>query len=84
MGLVMADEIDSLVMWDRVAIGFPDPGFDFALFSLAPGSATLAMIGASPADIFVTDFMGGFCLFANSGQLGLIGADNVDGLDVLP
>jgi hypothetical protein len=84
MGLVMADEIDSLVMWDRAAIGAADPGFDFALFSLAPGSATLAMIGASPADIFVTDFAGGFCLFTNSGQLGLIAADNVDGLDVLP
>ncbi|HEX5715856.1 MAG TPA: hypothetical protein VF179_06835, partial [Thermoanaerobaculia bacterium] len=84
MGLLMADEIDSLVIWDRMALGAANPGVDLALFSLAPGSATLAMIGASPADIFVTDFAGGFCVFANSGQLGLIGADNVDGLDVLP
>ena len=84
IGLVGMDNLDSLVMWDRVNLGVADAGVDFALFSLAPGSPTLAMLGASPADIFVTNFAGGFCLFAPAGALGLIGADNVDGLDVLP
>lgn len=83
-GLLAGDNIDSLVMWDRVTLGFADPGFDFALFSLAPGSPTLAMIGGSPADIFVTNFGGGFCLFAPANQLGLLVGDNVDGLDVMP
>lgn len=84
LGLAGGDNLDSLVMWDRVNLGIADAGVDFALFSLAPGSPTLVAIGASPADIFVTNFAGGFCLFANSGQLGLIAADNVDGLDVMP
>ncbi|MEA2561144.1 MAG: hypothetical protein QOH06_2648 [Acidobacteriota bacterium] len=84
IGLVGMDNVDSLVMWDRVNIGVADAGVDFALFSLAPGSPTLAAIGGSPADIFVTNFAGGFCLFAPAGALGLIGADNVDGLDVMP
>ena len=84
IGLVANDDIDSLVMWDRMALGAMDPGFDLALFSLAPGSPTLAMIGASPADIFVTDFTGMFCLFTPANQLGLLPADNVDGLDVQP
>lgn len=81
-GLVAADEIDALVMWDRGTIGVPDPGLDFALFSLAPGSPSLG--GASPAAIFVTDFNFAFCLFVPANQLGLLGTDNVDGLDVLP
>ncbi|MFP5288165.1 MAG: hypothetical protein ACLGI9_20690, partial [Thermoanaerobaculia bacterium] len=73
-----------LVMWDRGAIGAANPGVDMALFSLAPGSPTLGMIGASPADIFVTNFTGMFCLFTPANQLGLLATDNVDGLDVQP
>jgi len=83
-GLLAGDEIDSLVMWDRGGIGAPNPGVDMALFSLAPGSPTLAMIGASPAALFVTSFNFAFCPFAPANQLGLLGADNVDGLDVMP
>jgi hypothetical protein len=84
MGLLAGDEIDSLVMWDRGAIGAPNPGVDMALFSLAPGSPTLAMIGASPAAIFVTNFNFAYCPFTPANQLGLLAADNVDGLDVMP
>ena len=84
LGLAGGDNLDSLVMWDRVNLGIADAGVDFALFSLAPGSPTLVAMGASPADIFVTSFAGGFCLFSPAGQLGLLGGDNVDGLDVLP
>ncbi len=78
----MGDEIDALVMWDRGAIGAPDPGLDLALFSLAPGSPSLG--GASPAAIFVTDFNFGFCTYVPANQLGLVVTDNVDGLDVIP
>lgn len=84
IGLLAADDIDSLVMWDRGVLGAPNPGVDFALFSLAPGSPTLAMFGLSPAMIFVTDFGGTFCPFVGPGQLGLQVADNIDGLDVIP
>ena len=82
MGLLAGDEIDSLVMWDRGAIGAANPGVDMALFSLAPGSPSLG--GASPAALFVTDFNFAFCPFTSAGQLGLLGTDDVDGLDVMP
>ena len=84
LGLLFNDDIDSLVIWDRAVIGMANPNVDFALFSLAPGSPTLAGLGLSPAAIFVTDFNGAFCLFAPANQLGLLATDNVDGLDVMP
>ena len=83
IGLVGGDNLDALVMWDRGVLGAPDPTLDFALFSLAPGSPTLAAFGLSPAMIFVTDFNGTFCPFVGPGQLGLQLADNIDGLDVM-
>ncbi len=83
-GLAMADDIDALVMWDRGVLGAVDPGVDYALFSLAPGSPTLAAFGLSPAMIFVTHFSGTLCPFVGPGELGLQFADNVDGLDVIP
>lgn len=84
VGLQPGDDIDALVMWDRGAIGAVDPGADFALFSLAPGSPTLGMFGLSPAMIFVSDFTGAICPFVGPGQLGLVIPDNIDGLDVMP
>lgn len=82
VGLVAGDELDALVMWDRGTLGAPDPGLDFALFSLAPGSPSLG--AASAATIFVTDFNFAFCPFTQAAQLGMQAADNVDGLDVIP
>lgn len=82
MGLMAGDDIDALAIWDRGALNAPNPGIDFALFSLAPGSPSLG--GFSPAAIFVTDFAGAFCLFTPANQLGLLPTDNVDGLDVMP
>jgi hypothetical protein len=82
LGLVAGDNIDALVMWDRNIIGVRDPGMDLVLFSLAPGSPSLG--GASPADIFVSTFGGGFCRFTTANQLGMLPTDNVDGLDVIP
>jgi hypothetical protein len=84
LGLATADDIDSLVIWDRGVLGVIDPGVDFVLFSLAPGSPTLAMFGLSPAMIFVSHFSGTLCPFVGPGELGLLLADNVDGLDVQP
>lgn len=84
LGLLFNDNLDALVMWDRGVLGVANPNVDVALFSLAPGSPTLAGLGLSPAAIFVTDFNGTFCLFTPANQLGLLGTDNVDGLDVMP
>jgi hypothetical protein len=72
--------------------GLLDPGFDEALFSLAPGSATLAgndgVFGTaddlSAADVFYTDFTGSFSLWTDSGSLGLRFQDNLNALDVVP
>lgn len=80
----LRDDIDGLVVWEAPG-GTPrvaDPGSDFALFSLAHGSRSLA--GLSEADIFFTDFRGGFWLFANAASLGLGGFnDNIDALDIV-
>ena len=84
LGLATADDIDALVIWDRGVLGVVDPGVDYVLFSLAPGSPTLGMFGLSPAMIFVSHFSGTLCLFVGPGELGLRLADNVDGLDVQP
>ena len=82
LGLVPADDMDALVVWDRGVIGAPDPGVDLVLFSLAPGSPSLA--GASPAAVFVSDLTGVFCLYVQANTLGMRVIDNIDGLDVLP
>jgi len=93
-----ADDVDALVMWDEGIAGKLEPGVDYALFSLSPGSASLGQdsvpgLPASrpldSADIFFTDFTGSFALFAGTGSLGLkAGApgadDNVDALEVSP
>ena len=50
------------------------------LFSLSPGSASLAAIGASPADVFLTDFVSSFATYAYATDLGLLPTDNVDAL----
>ncbi len=76
------DSIDALVVFDSGALGGPsnggpgaEPMRDFALFSLAPGSASLGTaVGAAPksaSDIFFTDFTGSFAVFAFATDLGL-------------
>lgn len=76
------DSIDALVVWDRGGPGVCDPGLDIALYSLAPGSASLGG-GTDGATIFWTDFTGVSNVFAWSGQLGLVAAPslNVDAMD---
>ncbi len=67
------DSIDALVVWDRGMRGICEPGLDYALFSLAPGSATLAVIGL-PEDagaVFLTDFQGFFYTYVWSFDIGV-------------
>jgi hypothetical protein len=91
------DSIDALIMYDNDFPGGPqwggpggEPGDDYALFSLAPGSASLAQWQLDAADVFFTNFTGTFWLYAPSSSLGLSGVpggapgfthDNVDALD---
>ena len=91
LGLTGADDVDALVVWDNQQVGNADPGADYALFSLAPGSPALAgpdgVVGTaddfSPADVFVTDFSGTFCPYLRYHRLRLRRTDNVDALDVV-
>ncbi len=89
------DSIDALLMFDGgdAEGSSVEPGADYALFSLAPGSATLGAFGLSPADIFYTDFTGAFGVYVFDTDLGLLpGApgfpfqteSNVDALSVVP
>ena len=86
------DSIDALVMFD---VNMPhtfgvEPGIDFALFSLAPGSAVLSAIGSSANDIYFTDFTGKFATYLGPSDLGLLpglgglafAGNNVDALDI--
>jgi hypothetical protein len=82
LGLIAADNMDALVVWDRGVVGAPDPGMDLVLFSLAPGSPSLG--GLSPAGVFVSDLTGVFCVYVQANTLGMRAIDNIDGLDVLP
>jgi|GEM_PF-1095739 len=84
------DEVDAIAVFDMAGIGIVDPGLDYCLFSLAPGSISLAgpdgVLGTaddySPADIFVTDFNGIFTLFLSANSIGMLVTDNVDAIDV--
>jgi hypothetical protein len=70
-GGVPVDSIDALVVWDYGIQGICDPGRDYAMFSLAPGSPSLGMGGWDGGTIFATTFNGAFWVVANSWQLGL-------------
>ncbi len=87
LGLVQADDIDALVVFDRNANGRFELG-DAVLFSLAPGSPSLSTIpGASPvgaaADVFLTRYGQPPVVAVPAAQLGLgHPQDNIDALDV--
>jgi type II secretory pathway pseudopilin PulG len=71
------DDIDGLELFDRGAIGVLNPGVDYALFSLSPGSQTLLNNpGLTAADIFFTDFDHSFARFVRDADLGLSGTVN--------
>ncbi len=88
------DNIDSLVVWDLGAPHGPawngpgaEPGLDFALFTLSPGSQSLMALGLTPGTVFFTDFTGAFAVYCFEWDLALdslFGPEfaNVDALDV--
>lgn len=99
LGLIQfEDAIDGLIMFDIVNLptpgssgpGLVDPGVDFALFSLAPGSFSLNNFGLSAGDVFFTDFQGSYALYADGTELGLnpsafgppAQSENIDALDL--
>jgi hypothetical protein len=88
---VGTDDVDALIMWDSAG------GPDFALFSLSPGSASLASLaggapGIDAATIFFTDFSGLFAVYAFGSDLGIDAQGplslnefaNVDALAIVP
>ncbi len=81
MGLKPTDDIDALVVYGMSQnTQQPTPGVDYALFSLAPGNS----LGISGADVLVTSFQGYSGVYLRAKDIGLLGRDNVDGLDVEP
>jgi hypothetical protein len=95
IGLAAGDDLDALVLDDTFQPGVLNPGIDRALFSLSPFSpSTFTFTGnpyapcvrdfLSPADVCVTDFTGGFALWATAADIGLRPDDNVDALDTVP
>ncbi len=73
------DSIDALIVfdYDQQAPNQVQPGIDFAVFSLSPGSPTLASLNAmgvpvDPATIFFTTFQGSFGVYLWSTDLGLL------------
>ena len=97
VGGLNTDSIDGLVVFDLNIPGGPanqgpgaEPGIDFALFSLAPGSATLAQWNLDAADVFFTDFTGAFATYAFATDLGIAGGpggppfgrSNIDALEI--
>lgn len=82
MGLAQGDDLDAIAVWDMDQNGVADPGIDYVLFSLARGSSSLIAGGFSAADLFVSDFMGTFCLYLSANAIGMDYADNVDAVDV--
>lgn len=91
LGLLPGDDIDAMVWFEDDTGGVPTPGptpGDMMIFSLVPGSPTLAAFGhafgAGGADLFVTKPGGAVALFAPAAALGLLPTDDIDALDVVP
>lgn len=87
LGLAQDDDIDAMVVMDTNLDGIFN-GSDVVLFSLAPGSPSLATIAAaSPsgaaADVFRADPGLEAAVFVSAAQLGLGDPlDNIDALDI--
>ncbi len=80
--LLIADDVDALSeaptsSVDRDGNGVPESA---VYFSLAAGSPTLAIIGATPADILVSNGGATPTIFLSRGALGLRAGDDVDAL----
>jgi len=78
--LVQDDDIDALIVFDTNENGHFDES-DQVLFSLAPGSPSLATIPGTAADVFVAAPEQMPAVFAAGADLGLGEQDNIDALD---
>jgi len=86
LGLLAGDEMDALVVFNEGSAGLSttwDTG-DQILFSLAPGSPSLGILGFGPADVLSVSFGGLPGLFASAASLGLASTDNLDMLEIVP
>lgn len=85
-----SDDIDALVVFDHSGTPGVFDAADYILFSLTPGSASLAAAsgtpyaGLLPGDVLTATASGGAGLFAPGVALGLAPGDNMDALDVIP
>ena len=79
LGLVAGDDINALQWWDDGIAGATS--HDQVFFSLAPGSPSLAAIGASPADILSIQ-PGGLApvIVVPASRLGLLPTDDINAL----
>jgi hypothetical protein len=83
LGLVEADQIDGLIVFDVNANGFYDPE-DTVYFSLPPDSPTLGVLGAGPGDMLVSEGGGQVAVFVPGSIFGLASGDNMDAMDLVP
>ena len=85
LGLATGDVIDALILSDVAPLASIGTGGDEVLFSLAPGSPTLATNGYSAADVLSSPLDGAVpTRRATAADLGLADGDNVDALDIGP
>jgi len=80
LGLLGADDIDALVVVEDGTAGFAF-ATDTVFLSLAPGSPSLALLGAGPGDILAVGGGSGLSIFATAASIGLGPLDNLDALD---
>lgn len=83
LGLVPGDEIDAVMVNDVGILAQLDAS-DRIYVSLAPGSPTLAALGASPADLLIVAPLpaGGPAVAVTAAQLRLLATDDVDGATI--
>lgn len=84
LGLVPGDDIDAVITQDIAPAVVYVPGIDSVVFSLAPGSPTLAAIGAVPSDLLMAMPFGLPAIFIPGTAFGLGPMDNLDAIDVFP
>lgn len=90
LGLQATDDIDGLIVGDSVDTALETGSWeeeDYVIFTLRPGSVSLASAGASPADVFIRHFedagpLSPADILAHAEDLGLDpDTDAIDGLD---
>ncbi len=81
LGLIAGDEIDALEIFDGGALGVFDAP-DVVLFSLAPSSPSIGLLGVAPGDVLISGFGGFGGIYAPGTSLGLSPVDNLNALSI--